>query len=117
MQVHSLGQEDPLEEGMVTHSRVLVWRIPMDRRTWRATVHGVTKSQTRLRDFHSFTHSFISYLSYLNRYFRVFPASLFSHFPSTYYMITRFISLYEDFHEDFQDITVVPKHFQLLPTY
>ena len=27
-QVQSLGQEDPLEEGMATHSSVLVWRIP-----------------------------------------------------------------------------------------
>ena len=26
--VPSLGQEDPLEEGMVTHSSILVWRIP-----------------------------------------------------------------------------------------
>ena len=25
--VQSLGQEDPLEEGMVTHSSVLSWRI------------------------------------------------------------------------------------------
>ena len=24
----SLGWEDPLEEGMATHSRVLAWRIP-----------------------------------------------------------------------------------------
>ena len=24
----SLGQEDPLEEGMATHSTILVWRIP-----------------------------------------------------------------------------------------
>ena len=24
----SLGQEDPLEEGMTTHSSVLAWRIP-----------------------------------------------------------------------------------------
>ena len=28
MLVQSLGQEDPLEEGMATHSSVLVWRIP-----------------------------------------------------------------------------------------
>ena len=28
MWVWSLGQEDPLEEGMVTHSSVLAWRIP-----------------------------------------------------------------------------------------
>ena len=29
--VWSLGQEDPLEEGMATHSSILAWRIPMDR--------------------------------------------------------------------------------------
>ena len=28
MQVQSLGQEDPLEEGMATHSSLLAWRIP-----------------------------------------------------------------------------------------
>jgi len=26
--VRSLGQEDPLEEGMATHFSVLAWRIP-----------------------------------------------------------------------------------------
>ena len=26
--VQALGQEDPLEKGMTTHSRVLAWRIP-----------------------------------------------------------------------------------------
>ena len=30
-QVRFLGWEDPLEEGMATHSSVLAWRIPMDR--------------------------------------------------------------------------------------
>ena len=28
MQVQSLDQEDPLEEGMVTHSSTLAWEIP-----------------------------------------------------------------------------------------
>ena len=46
--VQSLGWEDTLEEGMATHSSVLAWRIPMGRGAWRATVHGVTKSLTRL---------------------------------------------------------------------
>ena len=46
MLLQSLGQGDPLEEGMATHSSILAWRIPMDRRAWRAIVHGVTKSQT-----------------------------------------------------------------------
>ena len=27
-QVWSLGWEDPLEQGMVTHSSILAWRIP-----------------------------------------------------------------------------------------
>ena len=27
-QIRSLGQEDPLEKGMATHSSILAWRIP-----------------------------------------------------------------------------------------
>ena len=42
-----LGWEDPLEEGMATHSNILNWRIPRDRGTWQATV---AKSWTRLSD-------------------------------------------------------------------
>ena len=48
--VQSLGWEDPLEEGMATHSNTLAWRIPMDRGTWRATVHGDIESWTLLSD-------------------------------------------------------------------
>ena len=32
--VQSLGQEDPLEEGMATHSSIPAWRIPMNRGAW-----------------------------------------------------------------------------------
>ena len=46
-----LGQEDPLEKGMATHSSILAWRIPMDRGAWQAIAHGVAKSRTRLGDF------------------------------------------------------------------
>ena len=28
MQIRTLGQEDPLEEGVATHSSILAWRIP-----------------------------------------------------------------------------------------
>ena len=28
MQVQSLGQEDPLEKNIATHSSILAWRIP-----------------------------------------------------------------------------------------
>ena len=43
--VWSLGWEDPLEEGMATHSSILGWRIP-------CIVHGVRKSWIWLSDFH-----------------------------------------------------------------
>ena len=48
--VQYLGWEDPLEEGMATHSSLLAWRSPIDKEAWQATVHGVTKSQTQLTD-------------------------------------------------------------------
>ena len=39
-----LSWEDSLEEGMTTHANIFAWRIPMDRGTSRAAVHGVAKS-------------------------------------------------------------------------
>ena len=44
--VRSQGWENPLEDGMATHSNILAWRIPMARGAWWATVHGVTRGQT-----------------------------------------------------------------------
>ena len=44
--VQFLGWEDPLEEGMATHSNILAWRISMDRGAWQATVCGVANSWT-----------------------------------------------------------------------
>ena len=44
--VQSLDWDDPLEKGMATHSSILAWRIPWTEEPGRATVHGVTKSQT-----------------------------------------------------------------------
>ena len=49
MWVQSLGQEDPLEECMATHSSILAWRIPMDRGAWRAIVPKVAESQTQMK--------------------------------------------------------------------
>ena len=46
--VRSLGWEDPLEEGMATHSSMLAWKIPMDSGAWWAIVHRVTKNWTQL---------------------------------------------------------------------
>ena len=46
MQVGSLGQEDPLEEGMETHSSILAWRIPEKPDGLQSM--GLQRSQTRL---------------------------------------------------------------------
>ena len=48
--VQSLGQEDPLEKGMATHSQHSCPGNPIDRGAWQATVYRVAKSQTRLSD-------------------------------------------------------------------
>ena len=44
MQVQSMGQEDPLEKEMATHSSILALdkENPLDREAWQATVHKVT---------------------------------------------------------------------------
>ena len=49
--VQYLGQEDPLQKEMATHSSILAWEEnPMDRGAWRAAVHEVAKVWTRLSD-------------------------------------------------------------------
>ena len=49
-QVPSLGQEDPLEEGTGTPLQYSCLENFMEGGAWCATVHRVTKSQTRLSD-------------------------------------------------------------------
>ena len=49
-QVASLGQEDPLEKGMATHSSILARRTPWTEDP-RELVFGVAKSHTLLSDF------------------------------------------------------------------
>ena len=43
-QVRSLGQEDPLEEEMATHSSILAWEIPWTEEPGGLQSTGVTKS-------------------------------------------------------------------------
>ena len=46
--VPPLGRENPLGEGMATHSSILVWDNSRDTEAQWATVHGIAKSWTRL---------------------------------------------------------------------
>ena len=43
--VRSVGQEDPLEKGMATHSSILAWRIPLTEEPGRLQSMGSQKSQ------------------------------------------------------------------------
>ena len=47
----SLGQEDPLEKEMATHSSVLAGEFH-GQRSLGTTVHGVAKSRTQMSDYH-----------------------------------------------------------------
>ena len=55
--VQSLGREDPLKKEMATHSSILAMENSKDREAWQATVHGVSKSHTRLSNTHTHTHT------------------------------------------------------------
>ena len=46
MRVQFLGQEDPLEKEMATHSSILAWRIPWTEKPGGVLVDGVAQSQT-----------------------------------------------------------------------
>ena len=50
MRVQTLCREDPLEEGMATHSSILAWRIPRTEEPGRIhRVHRIIKIRTQLK--------------------------------------------------------------------
>ena len=59
MQVRSLGWEDPLQEGVATHSSTLAWRIP-----WTEGPGGLqsmgSQSQTRLKWLSTHAHTVLA---------------------------------------------------------
>ena len=46
MRFRSLGLEDPLEEGMATHSSILAWRIPWTEEPGGYSLQGCEESDT-----------------------------------------------------------------------
>ena len=46
MQIRSLGQENPLEEGMATHSSILAWRSPWTEEPGELQSRGSQESDT-----------------------------------------------------------------------
>ena len=63
MWVRSLGQEDPLEEGMATHSSILAWRIPGTERSlagyspWGCKESNTTEKLTLSLSTQTFTYT------------------------------------------------------------
>ena len=68
--VGSLSQEDPLEEGMATHSRILAWRIPWTEEpgglqsmgSQRVGQDRASANTRRCLNFHESTHSEINWI-------------------------------------------------------
>ena len=73
--VPSLGQEDPLEKGMATHSSILVWRIPWTAEPGRLQSMGlleleqipnIKNSQSQIKSTYFFKLNTIHFMMYLN---------------------------------------------------
>ena len=58
--VWSLGQEEPLEKGMVMHSSILVWRIP-----WTEEISGLQSMGSQRVRYYWATNTFTLHLSFL----------------------------------------------------
>ena len=57
MQVRSLGQEDPLEEGMATHTSILAWRIPWTEESGGLQSMGLQRVRPYRSDSNAFLHA------------------------------------------------------------
>ena len=92
--VWSLGWEDPLEKGKATHSSMGSLENSMD-----CIVHGVTKSWTQLRKFHTHTHTHTHTPFIFNDYMQLY---------SIIYMYHIFIHSSVDRHLDcFQALAII----------
>ena len=89
--VHSLGWQDPLQQGIVTHSSILAWRIPWQRRAWWATVHemqrvrqdSATNTCTFFSELRSLWISNSNLMLYLTNSKTFFPIKLTGPLPSS----------------------------------
>ena len=58
MRVQFLGQEDPLEKEMATHSSFLAWRIPWTEEPGRLQSMGLQRVGHNLATEHTYTHAY-----------------------------------------------------------
>ena len=60
--IQSLGWEDPLEEGMVIHSNILAWRIPMERSLAGCSAWGRKLDMTERLSTHFILNPYVDVL-------------------------------------------------------
>ena len=63
MQVPSLAEEDPLEEGTATHSSILAWRIPQTEEPSRLQSMGSERVGHNRRDLARMHEAYLSSLT------------------------------------------------------
>ena len=67
MWIQSLGGEDPLEQGMATHSSILAWRIPWTEEPGGLTVDGVPKIWIQLKRLNMYACRIYIYIIVANQ--------------------------------------------------
>jgi len=67
------GWEDPLEEGMATHSSILAWRIPMDGGDWGGSERAGLSNSAQHRPTERITHKWYSGALFWTIWARAFP--------------------------------------------
>ena len=65
MHAQSLGEEDPLEEEMTTHSSILAWRIPWTEEPGRLQSMGLQRVRNNLVTEHACMH-YLSHTQFKN---------------------------------------------------
>ena len=69
--VQSQVQDDPLEEGMATHSSILAWEIPWTEKPGGLQSMGLRKSQTQLKQLSMHAHYWEKFGNFVNIVFLV----------------------------------------------
>ena len=102
MQICSLGWEDPLEEGMATHSGIVAWRILWREEPGRLTAHGIAESDMTevtgqsVSEFPHHYHTLTNIIVFLCARHYASQFSLKNHIYTSQQVVTRILTLRVD---------------------
>ena len=86
MQVQSLGWEDPLEEGMATHTSILAWRIPWTEEHGRLQSVESQRVELRLKRLSTHAQNSTKYLYYYSKCYHL--GKLSDRYMGSFYIIS-----------------------------